>query len=198
MTPRRYPRQLVSPIEIDSTSEPYNYVFTSEYEVFEWNRSHIANYAELSNLMMPRAFIVEQGHGVGEDEWALGNTPRSAATTTNWASATKPKSNSSTAHTRSTARPPMTSCTVTSTGQSGEDSLRVASAGRGGCMTEAPSEVRGDAGLWTRQPVGAITGRCNTDARRRAGRPRREPVPGTTSKARRGRSHRGPRSLVRP
>ena len=54
-----------------STSDPYSYVFTPEYEIFEWNMGHIANYAELSNLMTPRPFMVERGHddGVGEDEW---------------------------------------------------------------------------------------------------------------------------------
>ncbi len=54
-----------------STNDPYSYVFTNEYEIFEWNMGHIANYAELSNLMTPRPFMVERGHddGVGEDEW---------------------------------------------------------------------------------------------------------------------------------
>ena len=54
-----------------STSDPYSYVFTPEYEIFEWNMGHVANYAELSNLMTPRPFMVERGHddGVGEDEW---------------------------------------------------------------------------------------------------------------------------------
>ena len=54
-----------------STNDPYSYVFTGEYEIFEWNMGHVANYAELSNLMTPRPFMVERGHddGVGEDEW---------------------------------------------------------------------------------------------------------------------------------
>ncbi len=54
-----------------STNDPYSYVFTPEYEIFEWNMGHVANYAELSNLMTPRPFMVERGHddGVGEDEW---------------------------------------------------------------------------------------------------------------------------------
>ena len=32
---------------------------------------HLANYAELSNLMTPRPFMVERGHfdGVAPDEW---------------------------------------------------------------------------------------------------------------------------------
>jgi dienelactone hydrolase len=49
----------------------YSYVFTGEYEIFEWNMGHVANYAELSNLMTPRPFMVERGHhdGVAPDEW---------------------------------------------------------------------------------------------------------------------------------
>lgn len=49
----------------------YSYMFTGEYEIFEWNMGHTANYAELSNLMAPRPFMVERGHndGVAPDEW---------------------------------------------------------------------------------------------------------------------------------
>ncbi|HEY3964624.1 MAG TPA: hypothetical protein VGM05_08760 [Planctomycetaceae bacterium] len=49
----------------------YSYVFTPEYEIFEWNMGHTANYAELSWLMTPRPFMVERGHddGVAPDEW---------------------------------------------------------------------------------------------------------------------------------
>ncbi len=54
-----------------STDFPNSYVFTGEYEIFEWNMGNIANYAELSYLMVPRPFMVERGHddGVGIDEW---------------------------------------------------------------------------------------------------------------------------------
>lgn len=47
-----------------------SYVFTGEYEIFEWNMGHVANYAELSYLMTPRPFMVERGHddGVSVDE----------------------------------------------------------------------------------------------------------------------------------
>jgi len=50
---------------------PYSYVFTGEYEIFEWNMGHLANYAELSWLIWPRPFMVERGHddGVAPDEW---------------------------------------------------------------------------------------------------------------------------------
>ena len=54
-----------------SVDAPFAYVFTMEYEIFEWNMAHVANYAELSMLMTPRPFMVERGHddGVGIDEW---------------------------------------------------------------------------------------------------------------------------------
>lgn len=54
-----------------TTEAPYSYVFTNEYEIFEWNMGHIVNYAELSTLMTPRPFMVERGHfdGVAPDEW---------------------------------------------------------------------------------------------------------------------------------
>lgn len=58
-------------LKITSVSDRYSYMFTGEYEMFEWNMSHLANYAELSNLMTPRPFMVERGHydGVAPDEW---------------------------------------------------------------------------------------------------------------------------------
>ena len=54
-----------------SVEDRYSYLFTGEYEIFEWNMGHVANYAELSNLMAPRPFMVERGHndGVAPDEW---------------------------------------------------------------------------------------------------------------------------------
>ena len=54
-----------------SSEDGYSYVFTGEYEIFEWNMGHVANYAELANLMTPRPFMVERGHhdGVAPDEW---------------------------------------------------------------------------------------------------------------------------------
>jgi cephalosporin-C deacetylase-like acetyl esterase len=54
-----------------STEDRYSYVFTPEYEIFEWNMGHLANYAELATLMTPRPFMVERGHddGVAPDEW---------------------------------------------------------------------------------------------------------------------------------
>ncbi len=54
-----------------SSEDRYSYVFTGEYEMFEWNMGHVANYAELASLMVPRPFMVERGHrdGVAPDEW---------------------------------------------------------------------------------------------------------------------------------
>lgn len=54
-----------------SSEDRYSYIFTGEYEMFEWNMGHVANYAELASLMAPRPFMVERGHddGVAPDEW---------------------------------------------------------------------------------------------------------------------------------
>jgi dienelactone hydrolase len=51
--------------------DAHSYVFTPEYEMFEWDLGHMANYAELATLMTPRPFMVERGHddGVAPDEW---------------------------------------------------------------------------------------------------------------------------------
>jgi dienelactone hydrolase len=51
--------------------DSYSYVFTPEYEMFEWDLGHVANYAEMAQLMTPRPFMVERGHddGVAPDEW---------------------------------------------------------------------------------------------------------------------------------
>jgi dienelactone hydrolase len=50
---------------------PNSYMFTGEYEIYEWNLGHTFNYAEMSYLIFPRPFMVERGHkdGVGNDEW---------------------------------------------------------------------------------------------------------------------------------
>jgi cephalosporin-C deacetylase-like acetyl esterase len=57
-----------------SADDRYSYVYTPEYEIFEWDMGHVANYAELSWLMIPRPFMVERGHddGVAPDEWVAG------------------------------------------------------------------------------------------------------------------------------
>ena len=49
----------------------YSYMFTGEYEMFEFDLGHTFNYAEMANLIAPRPFMVERGHtdGVAPDEW---------------------------------------------------------------------------------------------------------------------------------
>jgi dienelactone hydrolase len=53
-----------------STKDRYSYVWTMEYEIFEWDLGHTFNYAEMAALIAPRPFMVERGHsdGVGPDE----------------------------------------------------------------------------------------------------------------------------------
>lgn len=48
-----------------------SYMFTGEYEMYEFNLGFTFNYAEMANLIAPRPFMVERGHddGVGLDEW---------------------------------------------------------------------------------------------------------------------------------
>jgi hypothetical protein len=54
-----------------STRHNYSYVWTGEYEIFEWDLGSTFNYAEMAALICPRPFMVERGHfdGVGTDEW---------------------------------------------------------------------------------------------------------------------------------
>ncbi|MBI3974060.1 MAG: hypothetical protein HY332_22510 [Chloroflexi bacterium] len=54
-----------------STDLPMSYMFTGEYEMFEFDLGHTFNYAEMAYLIAPRPFMVERGHrdGVGLDEW---------------------------------------------------------------------------------------------------------------------------------
>ncbi len=54
-----------------SIRSPYSYLWTSEYDMPEWNLANRFNYAEMSWLIFPRPFMVERGHddGVAPDEW---------------------------------------------------------------------------------------------------------------------------------
>lgn len=54
-----------------TTQYNFSYMFTGEYEIFEWNLGGRFNYAEMAYLICPRPFMVERGHfdGVGEDQW---------------------------------------------------------------------------------------------------------------------------------
>lgn len=53
-----------------STKSRYSYVFTGEYEIFEFDLGQTFNYAEMATLIAPRPFMVERGHfdGVAPDE----------------------------------------------------------------------------------------------------------------------------------
>ncbi len=54
-----------------STRHNFSYIWTGEYEIFEWDLGSTFNYAEMAALICPRPFMVERGHfdGVGEDDW---------------------------------------------------------------------------------------------------------------------------------
>ncbi|MEY4938463.1 MAG: hypothetical protein RIQ93_198, partial [Verrucomicrobiota bacterium] len=47
------------------------YMYTGEYEVYEFNLARTFNYGEMAALIAPRPFMVERGHDdrVGADEW---------------------------------------------------------------------------------------------------------------------------------
>jgi len=53
-----------------STKSPHSYVWTGEYEIFEFDLGSTFNYAEMAALIAPRPFMVERGHfdGVAPDE----------------------------------------------------------------------------------------------------------------------------------
>jgi hypothetical protein len=57
--------------KIASNEVPFSYLFTQEYEMFDFNQGNTFGHYELAALMAPRAFMVERGHadGVGIDEW---------------------------------------------------------------------------------------------------------------------------------
>lgn len=48
-----------------------SYLYTIEYDMYEWNLASGFNYAEMAGLIAPRPFLVERGHddGVAPDEW---------------------------------------------------------------------------------------------------------------------------------
>jgi dienelactone hydrolase len=53
-----------------SSRAPHSYVWTGEYEIFEFDLGSTFNYAEMAALICPRPFMVERGHfdGVAPDE----------------------------------------------------------------------------------------------------------------------------------
>jgi dienelactone hydrolase len=54
-----------------TTDDVYSYLFTGEYEMFEFDLGNTFNYSDLAALIAPRPFMVERGHwdGVAPDEW---------------------------------------------------------------------------------------------------------------------------------
>ena len=54
-----------------SVDSKYSYLLTREYDMIEFDFANVANYSDLANLMAPRPFVVERGHGdeVAPDEW---------------------------------------------------------------------------------------------------------------------------------
>ena len=60
-----WPRKTVS-VEF-----PASYMFTHEWEIFDFDLGHTFGHAEMSYLIFPRPFMVERGHddGVGLDSW---------------------------------------------------------------------------------------------------------------------------------
>ena len=57
-------------VKTASTNATFSYVWTKEYEIFEFDLGNTFNYAEMAALIAPRPFMVERGHfdGVGTDE----------------------------------------------------------------------------------------------------------------------------------
>ncbi len=56
-----------------NTDRQYSYMFTIEYDMYEFGLGDTYNYAEMANLIAPRPFMVERGHqdGVAPDEWVF-------------------------------------------------------------------------------------------------------------------------------
>jgi dienelactone hydrolase len=54
-----------------TVDSPYSYLYTIEYDMYEFDLAHTFNYAEMAALVAPRPFMVERGHddGVAPDEW---------------------------------------------------------------------------------------------------------------------------------
>ena len=58
-------------VKCASTEVAMSYLWTAEYDMYEFDLAHRCNYAELAALIAPRPFMVERGHrdGVSTDEW---------------------------------------------------------------------------------------------------------------------------------
>jgi len=59
------------PRKVVSVEFPTSYMFTHEWEIYDFNLGHTFGHAEMSYLIFPRPFMVERGHddGVGLDSW---------------------------------------------------------------------------------------------------------------------------------
>ncbi|MBY0505328.1 MAG: alpha/beta hydrolase [Bryobacteraceae bacterium] len=57
--------------KLTSIEDSFSFMFTKEYEAFDWNLGPRFGHAEMAALIAPRPFLVERGHsdGVGIDEW---------------------------------------------------------------------------------------------------------------------------------
>ena len=58
-------------VKCTNLNRRYSYMFTIEYDMYEWDLASGFNYAEMAGLIAPRPFMVERGHadGVAPDEW---------------------------------------------------------------------------------------------------------------------------------
>ncbi len=58
-------------VKCTNLDRPYSYMYTVEYDMYEWDLASGFNYAEMAGLIAPRPFFVERGHGdgVAPDEW---------------------------------------------------------------------------------------------------------------------------------
>jgi hypothetical protein len=58
-------------VKCTNLDRQYSYMYTVEYDMYEFGLSEGFNYAEMAGLIAPRPFQVERGHsdGVAPDEW---------------------------------------------------------------------------------------------------------------------------------
>ena len=58
-------------VKCTNVDRKYSYLYTIEYDMYEFGLAERFNYAEMAGLIAPRPFMVERGHddGVAPDEW---------------------------------------------------------------------------------------------------------------------------------
>jgi dienelactone hydrolase len=58
-------------VRYNASTSDNTYMYTKEYEIFEWDLGHTFNYAEMAGLIAPRPFMVERGYldNPETDEW---------------------------------------------------------------------------------------------------------------------------------